>query len=374
MLLHGARLEEDASVHSDAVKLLNLRVLQQNLESIEFVYTPESHGGWFYSEDLLKDNVIWETLANANYPRLEELCVREMPYGTGDKENILYHLTHWKRISLSTQAFLLDDVHGTPDYDPFTVDMFGWLCENPNLTHLNLELKLDEGCATIDSVSVTSLLEEAVWPNLISLSIFGGECHDFTKADDDGDEQTFDYGTSPSVQKFLLAHPQIQQLSVGICASNDLRGPQTVPFASLPAGVLGNLQSFSGTRNHVEDLALMYGRHDKLKYITLRKDFAGMGWDSEEHAPPAETFLSAMNAFPNLTNLELDFSYEGCESGKGIEHFIGGIAGICPGLRLILRNWSPLDDQVLKRLEEVEQIEEARDGNGWRRGLTLTLR
>ncbi|KAH8920038.1 hypothetical protein BT69DRAFT_1352700 [Atractiella rhizophila] len=327
LTLQGARLTENESVHAYAIKLLSLSVLQQNLESFEFVYTSETHDGWSESEDLLKDNIIWETIERGKYPRLEELSVREFPYGSAENENSLFKLTHWKRVAVTTQEFQLDNADGEPDVDPYTIGLFSWLIDNRSLTRLDLQLRLDDGPATVDSCSVTSLLDGASWPELISLSISGGECHNMR---DDG---ITDYGSSESLHKFLESHPGIGYLNIGVCPGNDFRGRQTIPFTSLPSGILPNLRYFAGVRNHVEDLAHMYGRHGKLQHLVLNADFDGMGWDDEDH-PPRLTFAKALEAFPNLLSLELELGY-GTNLSKDID-FFKPMLDLCSRLRTII--------------------------------------
>ncbi|KAH8926459.1 hypothetical protein BT69DRAFT_977909 [Atractiella rhizophila] len=126
LTLHGALKDEDASVHQDAVRLLGMEGLQDGLESFEFVYTDERHGGiivfsspgrillmkeqgWWHSEDLLKDNIIWETLKKGTFSNFEQLSVHELPYGSEDHQNSLYHLTHWKRLSVKTHDYMFPE-------------------------------------------------------------------------------------------------------------------------------------------------------------------------------------------------------------------------------------------------------------------------
>ncbi|KAH8921025.1 hypothetical protein BT69DRAFT_1351933 [Atractiella rhizophila] len=339
LALHGARMEEDDSIHKLSIKLLKNAVLQENLESFEFVYTEETHGGWWHSEDLLKDNIIWEAIEEGNFPRLEHLTVRECPYGSDEHRPSLYDLTFWKKIQFSTHAYMFDDL----DESPYTSDMFTWLAANESLTFLDLELRFDDGAATKDCTSIVDLLTSANWPALVDLSFSGAYCDDADMV-----EEEFGYGPSSSVRDFLLKHPQLRRLKITSCPQCDFQGPQTVPLAGIPSGALPNLEYFAGIRDGVEDLAK--AGLANLKEVVLVDDFSGMGWQDEQHPPPGETFANAISSLAKLEVLEVDLSYEDYDSEDEPED----ARAIC---HRIAQASSSLKKLILRGVSDKETIE-----------------
>ncbi|KAH8919520.1 hypothetical protein BT69DRAFT_1353068 [Atractiella rhizophila] len=306
--LYGAKPSENDDVHSSVIALLENDALQHNLESLSFSYSAPSHfDGWYFPEDLLTDNIIWETIETGNFTRLYELKLRNFPYGSPEDPNSLHNLTFWKKISLETHEHVFRDYETVADYDPYTKDLFDWLVRNKALTSLDLQLMFHndrEGRTTADFASIASLLETANWPSLVHLSLLGAYCHDADMV-----QEKFGYGPSPSVHRFFLAHPQLRTLQItsserNILEYNNLHPEQTVPLAGIQTGAFSSLESFTGLRNHIEDLGKLGVK--TLKRLVVLEHLSGMGWiDDEHHLPAEETFVRALDGFPNLEILEV---------------------------------------------------------------------